>query len=250
MDRPMRPRLLDLFARAQGSSVGYARAGFDVTALDIDEYPRHPEVSAFIQADAREALADTSFMQQFDVVTGSPKCQGYSTLRTASARAGKIHEQQIDWVREGMIRSGLPYVIENVEGAQWAMRDPITLCGSMFGLGADCRDGNYRQLRRHRLFESNAVLFPKGECQHYKLTGGVYGTGGGGPQTRGYRFHWTIGVYGKTGNGPASRGYSGNLPEASQAMGIDWMSRADLSQAIPPVYTQWLGANLMYEITK
>jgi DNA (cytosine-5)-methyltransferase 1 len=32
-------------------------------------------------------------------------------------------------------------------------------------------------------------------------------------------------------------------------MGIDWMNNAELSQAIPPAYTEYIGQFLMQEVT-
>lgn len=220
-----KPKLLDLFARAQGSSVGYARAGFEVTASDIDAYPKHPEVSEWITADAFDVLADVEFCRTFDVITASPNCEGYSDLHHLPTTAHR--EREIPRVREALERIGRPYVIENVDSkaTRAEMDRPYRLCGSWYGLGAQCRDGKWRELRRHRLFEPGGgardrfPLWP-GTCNHAPLTGGVYGTGGGGPQTRGYRF-WP--------------------EEARSAMGIDWMGRKDICKAIPPAYTETIG---------
>lgn len=218
------PRLLDLFARAQGSSVGYARAGFSVTASDIDPYPQHPEVFDFFTADAFTVLDDVAFCRTFDVIAASPNCEGYSDLAALPTTAYRA--QEIPRVREALERIGRPYVIENVESkdTRAEMIKPYRMCGSIWNLGSTCRDGEWRQLRRHRLFECGGGawerLYQPFACRHAKLTGGVYGTGGGGPQTRGYRF-WP--------------------EEAARAMEIDWMHRNDICKAIPPRYTQVLG---------
>lgn len=240
-----KPRLLDLFARAQGTSVGYARAGFRVTASDIDTYARHPEVAEWVTADALEVLADVAYCRTFDLIAASPVCKGYSSLRFR--HQGVEYPQQITPVLELLERIGRPYVLENVESQAVRdayVREPVRLCGSMFGLGTVCADGEYRQLRRHRLFLPGGWKFSApGVCSHARLTGGVYGTGGGGPQTRGYRFNWgAIGVYDHGSNGPSGKG------EASEAMGIDWMRRDDLSQAIPPAYTEWIGREAMFYV--
>lgn len=226
-----RPKLLDLFARAQGSSVGFARAGFRVTANDMDHYDRHPEVENFIQADAFALLADVRFCRRFDVITASPNCEGYSDLAYLPTTAHR--DQEIPRVREALEKIGRPYVIENVDSksTRAEMIKPLRVCGSMFNLGAPCRDGEWRQLRRHRLFERGlwpeAALYGPLSCRHGKLTGGVYGTGGGGPQTRGYRF-WP--------------------EEARVAMEITWMHRNDICKAIPPRYTQMIGRWLIESV--
>lgn len=211
-----RPRLLDLFCGAGGAAMGYHRAGFDVVGVDKEPMPRYP--FEFHQADALEYLAEHG--HTFDAVHASPPCQDHSTL---SARAGK---HGTDWLLPRTIelldQTDSLYVVENVPGAD--MPDPVMLCGSMFGLFAACDDGQTRQLRRHRLFHSNAPITAPSGCQHRGQPVGVYGTGGGGQMTRGYKAK------------PA---------EARQALGIDWMDRRGLSQAIPPAYTQFIGEQLI-----
>lgn len=215
------PLLLDLFARAQGSSVGYARSGFRVTAGDKDPYAKHPEVAEWITADAFDVLADLKFCRRFDVITASPNCEGYSDLHHLPTTAHR--DREIPQVREALRRIGKPYVIENVDSkaTRAVMLDPLRLCGSQFNLGSGCRDGQWRELRRHRLFEFSWQGYKTNfKCKHYPFTGGVYGTGGGGPQTRGYRFY---------------------PEEARTAMGISWMHRDDICKAVPPAYTWRIG---------
>jgi DNA (cytosine-5)-methyltransferase 1 len=123
--KPIRkPRLLDLFCCAGGAGVGYSRAGFEVVGVDIDRQPHYP--LQFIQADA--LALDSDFIASFDAVHASPPCQSYSDL---AKRNGNGHEwpRLIEPVRELLIRSGLPYVIENVDGAP--LISPIVLCGTM-----------------------------------------------------------------------------------------------------------------------
>lgn len=134
-----RPKLLDLFCGAGGAAMGYHRAGFEVVGVDIKPQPRYP--FAFVQGDVLKPPVDTS---AFDVIHASPPCQGYSTQTADPSR----HPRLIERVREMLVATGLQYVVENVEGARRAMRDPVRLCGSSFGL----------DLRRHRHFESNVVI--------------------------------------------------------------------------------------------
>jgi DNA (cytosine-5)-methyltransferase 1 len=205
-----KPRLLDLFCGAGGAAVGYARAGFEVVGVDLKPQPHYP--FEFHQMDALSFPFKTG---DFDAIHASPPCQAHSALRSLWKDAG--HLNLIPATRAILIASGLDYVIENVPGAP--LLDPFTLCGSMFGLGS-----NGRQLRRHRLFETNwfAGLVPP--CTHSGQPVGVYGHGGGGKMTRGYK---------------------GTAPEYREAMGIKWASKAEIAQAIPPAYTEWIGTQLL-----
>lgn len=216
----MKPRLLDLFAGAQGAGVGYARAGFEVHAVDIEEHARHPEVTSFTTADALDVLADTAYCRTFHVIHASPLCQRFSRLTPASKR--HQHPDLITPVLALLRQLNQPWIVENVEGSP--LVGELILCGSMFGLAADCLDGRRRQLRRHRPFASSEFLVPPGQCRHQGQAVGVYGHGGSTPD---------------------QRGYVATVTEGRQAMGIDWMTQADLSQAIPPAYTQWIGEQML-----
>jgi len=215
----MTPRLLDLFSGCGGSAVGYARAGFEVVGVDVAPMPRYP--FEFHQGDALEYLAE--HWQEFDAVHASPPCQAYSALR--AMHPNKIHPDLVDPTRWALLDVGLPFVMENVVGAP--MRNAVTLCGSMFGLSALCRDGVRRQLRRHRPFETNVLIMLDRTCEHSGQPIGVYGTGGGGQMTHSYK---------------SIRGEDG------EAMGMDWGTRREISQAIPPDYTEYLGAQLLTHI--
>jgi DNA (cytosine-5)-methyltransferase 1 len=120
-----KPRILDLFCCAGGVAVGYSRAGFDIVGVDIDPQPHFP--FEFIQADA--LTLDMKFLRSFDAIHASPPCQSYSDLAKRNRNA---HEwpRLIEPVREILIKSGKPYVIENVEGAP--LLNPVVLCGTMF----------------------------------------------------------------------------------------------------------------------
>src|SRR5574337_20985 len=132
----MKPRLLDLFCCAGGCAMGYHRAGFDVVGVDINPQQRYP--FEFHQADAM-----TFDLSGFDAIHASPPCQAYTVL---GGREDLSHYPDlVDAVRERLQASGKPWIIENVPGAP--LRDPITLCGAMFGL----------RRYRHRLFERDAV---------------------------------------------------------------------------------------------
>lgn len=211
-----RPRLLDLFCSAGGASVGYFRAGFDVVGVDIRPQPHYPY--EFIQADALEVPLE--LLRTFDAVHASPPCQYYSTLRTMT---------RAEWpaliapVRDRLRASSLPYVIENVIGARSEMISPTCLCGSMFGLG----------VWRHRLFESSFFMLAP-SCDHAACLAPIDVTGSGGSQQKPR----------DKPNGGRSR-KPVNLEHARAVMGIDWMSRAELSESIPPAYTEFVGRQLL-----
>lgn len=224
----MKPRALDLFCGAGGATRGLQLAGFHVTGVDIKAQPRYCG-DEFYQGDAT-----TFSIGAFDFVWTSPPCQAHTAMKTM--HNAKAHPDLIPVTREKLQRSGIPYVIENVPGAP--LHHPILLCGTMFGLG--CEDA---ELQRHRWFEcSFPALFP--ECRHGSraATLGVYG---GHLRNR----KRTIGVYGE--GVPDSvrkfdRGVADfNVKQGREAMGIDWMTLAELCQAIPPAYSQFIGEQVI-----
>lgn len=188
--------------------MGYHRAGYDVVGVDLSDQPNYP--FEFHKADAL-----TFPLDGFDAIHASPPCQAYSTLQKQSKRT---YPDLVGPIRARLLAAGVPYVIENVRGAP--LIDPIQLCGSSFGL----------PLQRHRLFESNVPLVGL-PCAHAALPkrfrvmrhGSIYLS----------RF---VPVYG-TGGCKAAEFW----PEA---MGIDWMTRPEMAEAIPPAYTEHIGRQL------
>lgn len=219
----IRPLLLDLFCCEGGAAVGYYRAGFDVIGVDIVARPKYP--FPFIQADA---LAPPVDLSAFDAIHASPPCQAFS----CATRNDMDYLDLIDPTRRMLIGSGLPWVIENVPGAPLnaphSLFDPseslITLCGSMF-------DELLPRLHRHRLFESNVTLRSPGRCRH-DMT------------------HDVLSVIGHSEQGRSGRrGDCWGIEARRQAMGIDWTSQNGLSQAIPPLYTEHIGKQMMEQIS-
>jgi DNA (cytosine-5)-methyltransferase 1 len=194
--------------------MGYHRAGFDVIGVDINPQPNYP--FEFHQADAMSWPLDGH-----DAIHASPPCQGYSTQ---TADRGK-HARLIKPTRVLLEQAGLPYIIENVEGARKELRDPTRLCGSSFGL----------DLRRHRYFETIFRLSAP-PCDH----------GWQIPRFRSLdmsmvrkgRLASVIGVHGHIN-------YPGEFELRQKAMGIDWMTNDELVEAIPPAYTEWIGLRLL-----
>lgn len=226
-----RPRLLDLFCCAGGAGMGYHRAGFEVVGVDIAPQPRYP--FEFHQGDALEFLADHG--HEFDAIHASPPCQAHTALKTM--HNAKQHIDLIPDTRALLERIAKPWIIENVMGS--TLGSAVMLCGTMFGLGTDDAE-----LRRHRVFESSHVLLGL-ECKHGRRN--VVGVYGGHVRNR--KRVRTIGIYGEECR-DSRRKHDKSCPDFSiqqgrEAMGIDWMTIAELSQAIPPAYTEYLGKQLL-----
>lgn len=203
-----RPKALDLFCCAGGASMGLHRAGFDVTGIDRRPQPRYP--FRFIQADALHPPVDLS---SFDFIWASPPCQAHVRGLKNSPGYGD-HVDLIPQTRAMLIDSGVAYCIENVPGAP--LNVSIKLGGWMFP-----------ELRviRERWFElSFLCLQPSDPKPAGLLHKGYLSIAGTGVQK------WCL-----------DRGYTFNADDARRAMGIDWMSRAELSQAIPPAYAEFIG---------
>jgi len=197
--------------------MGYYRAGFEVTGIDLKNQKRYP--FEFIKADAIEVLKDIDYLKTFDVLVGSPPCQTHSITQHLRNAQGKSTDK-IDLIpetRAGFIASGKPYVIENVPGAP--LLNPLTVCGSSFGL----------KVRRHRLFESN-ILLTGLVCNHKEQ---------GKP----------VGIYGSMRDEIPGGGHTAKtIEQAREAMGIDWMLWGDLVEAIPPVYTEFIGNQIRKQL--
>ena len=201
-----RPRLLDLFCGAGGAAMGYHRAGFEVVGVDLYPQPHYP--FEFRQADALTAPLDG-----FDAIHASPVCQRFSAMSTCRPGLSDEYPDFIVAVRARLQAAGVPWVIENVPGSP--LRLPVTLCGHMFGL----------RLYRHRLFETS---FPLAAPTHQPHTLPASKAG-----------HWVPGTI------ISVAGHCAPIKEARAAMGIDWMPRNELAEAIPPAYTEWVGRQLL-----
>jgi DNA (cytosine-5)-methyltransferase 1 len=217
------PRLLDLFCGAGGCSVGYSLAGFDVTGVDLLDHPDYP--FELIVADAMAVATDVDFLDRFDVVHGSPPCQHYSRMTGVTGRR-EDHPDLLAPFRDLMKRWGGQYVIENVPGAP--LEGPVLLCGKAMGLP---------HVRRHRMFESNLWLMSPGCACDRGPAYGVYGDHGDKNPTRPHP------------DGAKRWGKARDVAHAQQVMGIDWMTEwDDLADAIPPVYTEYLGAQILDQL--
>lgn len=208
-------KALDLFCGAGGATCGLQQAGYHVTGVDIEPQSRYCG-DVFYQDDAMAWLrGEREPLDSFDLIWASPKCQAHSVLTPAAYKAN--HEIQLPYVLEILRAQSTPYVVENVQGAQTLMRNPIFLCGTMFGLN----------IWRHRWFEIGNVdtFFLLPPCNHSEQPVVVSG--------RGMR---------KTVEG--HRWSGSKASESRLAMRIDWMNRQELRQAIPPAYSRFLAEQI------
>jgi len=223
----MRPRIVDLYCNAGGCAVGYHRAGFDVVGIDIVPQPFFP--FPFELRDAltflAELIADPDHLG-FDAVHASPPCKLWTVAnrvhRANTATLFDPHPDMLGPTLELLADCPIPWVVENVPGAP--MPNPVTYCGSSFGL----------RVRRHRLFSSNVPLTPP-PCNHAAQGQpvGVYGNGGA----------WTR-------TAPGGGGVKVAGKEAAAALGVDWTDhQPNLSQMIPPAYTEHIGEQILASLT-
>ena len=213
----MKPRLLDLFCGAGGAAMGYHRAGFEVVGVDIKPQPNYP--FKFVKYDAldypRVAFLDEHVRPfDFDAIHASPPCQAYTLAQQIRQNE---HPDLVGWTRDLLEQTGLPWVIENVKRAP--LKNPVQLEGQMFGLNT----------HRPRLFETNwpleiPALIPPPPHQA------------------------KMGRKPKPGEAIQVVGNFSDVKAGREAMGIDWMTRDELREAIPPAYTELIGHQLLQHI--
>jgi len=200
-------KALDLFCGAGGATRGLQRAGFTVAGVDIYPQP-HYCGDFFVETDAMTWPFEHG---EWDLIWASPPCQAYTNAQRIQ---GNNHPRLIDPLRERLVSSGFPFVIENVPGAP--LRNPVLLCGAQFGL----------KVYRHRLFETS---FPVRQPEHPDH---VFPLAKMGRPVTDHEFMHVVG------------NFSG-VSQARTAMGIDWMVRDELSEAIPPVYAEYIARQLL-----
>ena len=224
--------MLDLYCCQGGASKGYADAGWEVVGVDLHPQSRYP--FDFLRMDALAALellaeglrlpfgnAGTLGLEDFDAIHASPPCQA----RTKAQKImGNDHPNLIAPTRALILDTGLPYVIENVvpedpDNDPDPLIDPVMLCGTSFGI----------ETYRHRLFETNWPLTVPTHREHVARN-----TKMGRAPVEGEYMHIV-------GN------FSG-VARARRIMGMPWATRDGLREAIPPKYTEFIGAQLAAHI--
>ena len=212
----MKPILLDTFCKAGGAGTGYHKAGFKVVGVDIEPQPNYP--FEFIQADAIEFILNRG--NEFDFIHASPPCQLYSKSTAQTRRAGKIYPDLVAQTREAILKTGKPYVIENVQQAP--IRPDIILTGNMFGL----------PIIRKRHFETSFFILTLSLIPEFRRVGIEISS-----------------IYGKASQDktPKQRfGFKTIRESWAFSMGIYWhMTEAELAEAIPPAYTEFIGKSFL-----
>jgi DNA (cytosine-5)-methyltransferase 1 len=263
-----KPKILDTFACAGAAGTGYQRAGFDVYAVELDPvraahnpFPVHvgdalaalrtliaggkvdfvlPDGRRTVKVNGRAAglAGDIVWLglEDFTAAHGSPPCQGYTR-----GNAGKVTDwpKLIPDVRDLFEETGLPYVIENVKDAGPEMKAPAYLCGCMFDLTALDDDGITLHLQRARLFETSFGLEAPRPCDHsaHEWVAGAYG----GARRDKYEAKYVR----KGGYVPPNKAVVAAL------LGIDHpMTWIELFEAIPPAYTEYVGAELLKAVKR
>ena len=217
-----KPRLLDLFCGAGGATKGYQRAGFYVVGVDIAPQPNYCG-DEFVQHNAV-----TYEWGDFDALHASPPCQPFTRYNNMRPDLPARYPDLVDIMRERFQYTPTPWVMENVQGAP--LINPIMLCGSMFGL----------DVQRHRFFEMSHAPLMLPPCQHEwtpdRFPGGRSMQRGGHSRAK-VRATVEIGSWDIP------------LEVQQQAMGMDWTTLSELSEAIPPAYTEWIGRELLHALS-
>lgn len=242
-----RPTLLDLFCGAGGAAMGYHRAGFDIVDVDTKPQPHYP--FPFVQWDALDYVAH--YGGWFDAIHASPPCQCYSRTRMILVGKGlpNTHPDLVAPTRAALAQTGKPWIIENVPGAP--LHDPLVLCGTQFNL----------RVYRHRLFEASFPLAELSHTPHRRTTGAHRGYSKDTPMicVGGHNYNVSQGAAAmgmtKLGRPPQPGtllhlvGYFSDVQAGREAIEVGWMTRDELSQAIPPAYTEFIGRQLLAHLS-
>ena len=190
-----------------------------IVGFDVVPQPRYP--FEFVQQDAL-----TVDLSRFDAVWASPPCQAYIRAGIKHRDDGKLYPDLVAPTREMLEASGLPWAMENVMGAP--MERQLVLCGLMFDL----------PLFRHRLFEASHLLLSPAHRSHrgLRVGDGIYSVAG-----------WTgwLGTW-----QPGEVVWNGGIADWRIAMGIDWMRRGELTQAVPPAYAEFVWRQIISAISQ
>lgn len=204
--------VLDLFCGGGGAGMGYRRAGFTPIGVDIEDRSKaYGHVGEFHRLGWEEGLE--RFGAQADLIHASPPCQHHSQMSMCRPGLNESYPDLIPPVREALIASGKPYVIENVVNAP-LRGNVISLCGWMFGF----------KTYRHRQFETSKVVPQPDHFPH--VVPGCHSN------------KWKPGTF------MLVAGHCSPITLAREVMDIDWMTRDELVEAIPPYFTDYVGRHM------
>lgn len=200
------PRVLDLFCCCGGAAKGLHDAGFEVVGVDITNNHEYPY--EFVCQDV--FTLGPRFFEHFDLIWASPPCQHYS-YGMQKFDQYKQYPDLVGPTRELLLKTGKPFIIENVVGAP--LRKDIQLCGEMFGL----------RVVRHRIFEINGFVVPQPKhIKHREKVG---------------RKSWYMCVAGHGGQSVSTK-----FDDWKKAMNIyHIIDKVHLKQAVPPAYSEYIG---------
>jgi DNA (cytosine-5)-methyltransferase 1 len=198
-------KLLDLFCGAGGCAVGYFRAAqklnLHIEITGVDINPQPHYPYNFIQADALDFLL--SNFQEYSHFHASPPCQLFS-IATPKKRKQEVHRDFLSHARAFFYLHELNATIENVPGSP-LIKD-LQLRGSQFGL----------KVNRLRIFEfiNWWSMVSSRDKRVRQVSENLFTVAGHN---------------------------IGTTSQWRDAMGIDWMNKKELAQAIPPAYTEYIG---------
>lgn len=131
----MKRRLLDLFCGEGLAAWGYWNSGrfSEIVGVDCNPLMSTRYAFDFIQGDVMKLTYD--FLMDFDFIHASPPCQAYSYITPDQT----IHDRLVAGTKHMLYTTGLPHVIENVQGAVKELRPNLTLDGHFVGLPMERR---------------------------------------------------------------------------------------------------------------
>lgn len=269
-DIARKPRLLETHGCQGCAHIGYARAGWDVTGVDINHNHAKYYPGELVIGDAADYIREHG--HEYDAIHVSPPCQYYTrgnakAIKAARAANGGAYPDEVNgWlrsippIREAVLSTGKPYVLENVRDARWDMVDPVLLCGCMFDLSVrdftctspgehagtcDTENGVTVHLERGRLFETNWTLTAPRRCE-----------GEGQPRNNHPSHEWVAGSYGGARRDKFEARYirkGGYVPPdmelVKRLLGVDHnITWNGLYEGLPPAYTEHIGLQLLAQI--
>ncbi len=194
----------------------------EIIGVDNKPQPRYP--FDFVQADGMEYP-----LHGFDFIWASPPCQGYSRLRHLPWLKGKTWPLLIEPIRERLKKTRASWCIENVMDAPLI---GFFLCGQNFGL----------QLYRHRRFETNFLVLTPPHLAHLEVIG--RGRMVNDRRKGSLNAGSSKGAWGTPQGVITVAGGQFKKAEGEKAMGIDWMRKDELCEAIPPVYSEYIARQI------